>query len=487
NRTLGLLMTTPVNSFQIVIGKLSSKLLQLLLLLAISLPLLAIIRVFGGVPWSYVVSSLCITLTTVIFVGTLSLFFSIFTRRAYAVIIMTGIAMAALFALLPFLGGALWKLLTENWPEREFVELWIHTNPYVMMFSNTMGMLSGWGPGMGGLTLIWPFHCLFILASSALLLFVSMIVVRRVALRQATGQVTTSRRPRQTPKQSLQSPLAQLPRYKRVRGQPVAWKEFRSPILGRRKTLGLAAIFVGLLLLALTYIFFLSERALDEPEVHVMYAISFVALGMLFTVVIPATTVTSEKESRSWHLLLATTLTDWQILWGKFAGILRRCLPVWLLLLGHFAFCSFVGLVHPVAVLQMTILMAWLVVFLSGTGLYFSARFRHTTTAVILNFVLVIALWVLSPLLLALVEEVFESHGKLAQLCVDANPFVHAGVTADATAAWGRGLRNYDWAALRDMGPAESTIWMLFCAAGYMLLGLLFAWRAKCRFRRRIF
>ena len=77
NRTLGLLMTTPINSFQIVVGKLSSKLLQLFLLMAISLPLLAIIRVMGGVPWNYVISSLCINLTVIIFIGSLSLFFSI--------------------------------------------------------------------------------------------------------------------------------------------------------------------------------------------------------------------------------------------------------------------------------------------------------------------------------------------------------------------------------------------------------------------------
>ncbi|MHC4501313.1 MAG: ABC transporter permease, partial [Planctomycetota bacterium] len=83
NRTLGLLMTTPINSFQIVMGKLFSKLLQLILLMAITLPLLAIVRVFGGVPWDYVLSSLCVTLTAVIFVGSLSLFFSIFSRRAY--------------------------------------------------------------------------------------------------------------------------------------------------------------------------------------------------------------------------------------------------------------------------------------------------------------------------------------------------------------------------------------------------------------------
>jgi len=89
NRTLGLLMTTPISAFQIVMGKLLSKLLQLILLLAISLPVLAVVRVFGGVPWGYVVSSLCVTLTTMIFFGSLSLLFSVFTRRAYIVIMDT--------------------------------------------------------------------------------------------------------------------------------------------------------------------------------------------------------------------------------------------------------------------------------------------------------------------------------------------------------------------------------------------------------------
>ena len=58
HKTLGVLITTPITSTQIVIGKLLSKLLQIILLLAISLPLLAIIRIFGGVPWNFIISSL---------------------------------------------------------------------------------------------------------------------------------------------------------------------------------------------------------------------------------------------------------------------------------------------------------------------------------------------------------------------------------------------------------------------------------------------
>ncbi|NLH43261.1 MAG: ABC transporter permease, partial [Planctomycetes bacterium] len=69
HRTLGLLMTTPVNSFQIVMGKVLSRLLQLVQLLAITFPILAIVRVLGGVSWEYLLSSMCITLTAAVFAG----------------------------------------------------------------------------------------------------------------------------------------------------------------------------------------------------------------------------------------------------------------------------------------------------------------------------------------------------------------------------------------------------------------------------------
>jgi ABC-type transport system involved in multi-copper enzyme maturation permease subunit len=86
--TLDVLMTTPVNSFQIVAGKLLSSLLQLTLLLAISLPLLAILRVLGGMHWDYVVASLSITFTAVLFAGSLTMLLSVKVRRPYFVILV---------------------------------------------------------------------------------------------------------------------------------------------------------------------------------------------------------------------------------------------------------------------------------------------------------------------------------------------------------------------------------------------------------------
>lgn len=490
NHTLGLLMTTPINSFQIVMGKLFSKLLQLILLLAISLPLLAIVRVFGGVPWDYIISSLCITLTTVIFVGSLSLFFSIFSRRAYVVIIVTILTLGVLFALLPFAAGMLWRAITGDWPGSSLTAAIFYHNPYYVLFFNTEMMMSPRTAG-GMPFFFWPLHCGIMLVASAVVLSLSVSMVRKVALRQATGQLDVFSRKGRSGKNAARGSVSQqdfttAPR--RVTGPPVMWKELRFPLLGRRKIATFISIFIGLCMLFITYWLCLEERILDDEETHILYAIIFLGLGMLFTIILPATSITAEKESHSWPLLLTTTIDDRQILFGKFVGILRRCLPVWCILFGHVILFTLTGFIHPIAIIQIGILVAWILVFLSGTGLYFSSRFKRTTTAVIMNFALAAAIWAIVPLLLALITEITHNKDDFVEAYMDTNPFVHAVVVIDATANENPvKIGSYNWIGFRSTDVVESTSWMLICMAGYMLLGYLFAWRAQCRFRRNIF
>jgi len=489
NRTLGLLMTTPINSFQIVMGKLFSKLLQLILLLAISLPLLAIVRVFGGVPWDYIISSLCITLTTVIFFGSLSLFFSIFSRKAYVVIIVTILTLGVLLALLPFSAGMLWHAITGEWPGKALTAAIFYHNPYYVLLLNTEMMMS---PRMGGgmLFFFWPLHCGIMLVASIVVLSLSVSMVRKVALRQATGQLDIFTPKGRSGKNAARGSVSQqgfttAPR--RVTGPPVMWKELRFPMLGRRKIATSIGIFIGLCTLFITYWLCLEERILDDEETHILYSIIFMGLGMLFTIILPATSITAEKESHSWPLLLTTTIDDRQILFGKFVGILRRCLPVWCILFGHVILFTLAGFIHPIAIIQIGILVAWIVVFLSGTGLYFSSCFKRTTTAVIMNFALAAAIWAIVPLLLALITAITHDD-DLVEAYMDTNPFVHAVVVIDATANENPvKIGSYNWIGFRSTDVVESTSWMLICMMGYILLGAFFAWRAKCRFRRNIF
>jgi ABC-type transport system involved in multi-copper enzyme maturation permease subunit len=497
HRTLGLLMTTPISSFQIVIGKLFSKLLQLILLMAISLPLLAIIRVMGGVPWNYVISSLCINLTTIIFIGSLSLFFSIFSRRTYVVIIITILTIAFFFALLPLLTAWIWHAMDLDWliSQKILSTVIFSPNFYCTMFFNSMMMVEP-RAAAGMPAYLWPLNCGIMLVASALLLLVSIIMVRKIALHQATGQLDGSagkRRSRRAAKaagSNLQQPFAGTIR--RVVGPPIIWKELRSPMFRHHKIRTFIFVFIVLILLIGSYYLCAIENMLDEEGMHATYAIIFLAVGMLFTIILPATSITTEVESRSWPVLLATPLDDKDILLGKFIGALRRCFPAWLLLFGHIIAFSVIGFIHPFAIVQTGILVTWIAIFLTASGLYFSSRFKHTTTAVLMNFALVAFIWAILPLLMVIIGSInspFSSEARdLVEAYIDTNPFVHMGNIIIATAGEKPyRIGSYYWPGQGTLNAIGSTILMLVCMVGYILTGFVFAWRAKCQFRRKIF
>ena len=319
------------------------------------------------------------------------------------------------------------------------------------------------------------------LAASCVVLFFSVCVVRKVALRQATGR-SGEISPKRT-KASPSSP-AKLAPLRRVAGPVVMWKELRAPILGRRKIRMITAIAVGLILLGITYGLCSATNVLGEAGVHIGYVVIFTGVGMLFTAILPATCITSEKESQAWPLLLATTLSDWQILLGKAAGIVRRCMPVWCLLFGHIIVFSLAGYIHPVAIVHFGILVAWIVAFLSSTGLYFSTRFKHTTTAVIANFALAGVVWALVPIIALMIVGITRGDIDAISVLMDTHPFIQAGVAADG-AIDSSGI--YYWPGMDSADALKSTMWMLACMAGYILVGWLFVWRAKHRLRRNIF
>lgn len=472
HRTLGLLMTTPLGSLQLVLGKVLSKLLQMTLLLAISLPMLAIVRVFGGVPWSFLLCGVCLTLTTALFYGSLSLFFSIFTRRAYAVIIRTVLAGGVLFALLPLLAML---VLHRHVSERAIVNVLFHLNPYMGLVSATESLTTGFSPGFA----VWPVHCVIALAVSALILALATVFVRKAALRQATGQGgLLSGRPKIDGADG-----ASRGRIRRVVGPPVFWRERRVPLLGPWTISRIIAALAAVVLLASVYVLCLREGVLNSREVQTAYIVIYMLLGTLVTAVLPATCITTERESQTWPILLTTTVSSGAILTGKLLGAFRRCLVAWGLLLGHVLLFSLLGCIHRAAVLQFAILVGWVTMFLCGTGLYFSTRLRHTTGAVVANVALAAGIWAITPGLLGLTVAALRGLGsELLELYMDTNPVVHAIVIAGATTDRGR-LARYDWiqAGAKEVGPA--TTWMLFNFMVYVGVGLAFFARAWARVR----
>jgi hypothetical protein len=152
------------------------------------------------------------------------------------------------------------------------------------------------------------------------------------------------------------------------------------------------------------------------------------------------------------------------------------------LLFAHTLVFAVLRIIHPMAVVQLALLAAWVLFFLTSTGLYFSTRVRHTTTAVIANLGLAAGLWAVFPLFLAILLGVTRTQTDVIETYMDLNPFVHAGVIVNAAAHKG-GLGVYEWLQ-KGMGSLpDATGWMVLTFAVYVSVGLVFLTRAASRLR----
>ena len=459
--TLGVLMTTPITGSQIVLGKLFSRLLQVVLLLSITLPLLAIVRVFGGVPWDYVVSSFCITLTTAIFFGSVSLFFSIFCRKSYVAIILAAFTLGILFGLPLFTNGSRANINGI---------IIIHLNPYLTLSWSTYFMHN---PGITGVISFfsWLVHCSLMLVVSSAVLSVCVAFVRKVALAQAAGHPTFLQRLRRIhwpvlPKNIfIRTSDGQI---RHVKGPPVIWREMTSRLSSREKLFVGTIIGVELIMIIAMYLFPIISSNFGLGETYTIYYAIFMGLGLLSITIFPATCIASEKEARTWPLLLTTTLSRWQILLGKCIGVLRRAIPAWMLLFIYLI--PFLGMWENnlADLIRIIFLVSGMTIFLCGTGFYFSTRFKRSSPAVLTNFILAAMVWGVIPYLLYLLMESFRVRGNFRDMIeyfMNTAPFVQA----------------------IEMMSGRSHSNSAYFIYGYIFFGFVFLWLAERRLRRNIF
>ena len=389
HRTLGLLMTTPISSLQIVIGKLFSKLLQLVLLLAISMPILSVVRVLGGVSWDYVVSSLCVTLTAAIFAGSVSLAFSITSRHSHSVIVRT-VLICFLFYIVP---PVVVQLLQFAYQVRIVTEAtFIYVNPFIAMGLITRSMLA---PTSAAPPLFWPFHCVIMLGISALLLAFSTVRVRKVGLRQATGQagIFASRRERRIADGKIKKNTVLSTASRKIRpvkGPPIIWKEIMSLWIKTSRLKAVVTTVPAVLILAAAYGYCGYKDYLSHEETHIVFILAFFFFGLFRTATSAATSITSEKEARTWPILLITPLTEKQIASDKIIGSCIGGWAFWLLLAAHVVVFSLAGYISPAAILPLALLIVSSALLVSAIGVFFSSCFKRSSTSASVNLILFI-------------------------------------------------------------------------------------------------
>jgi ABC-type transport system involved in multi-copper enzyme maturation permease subunit len=110
-QTLELLVTTPISSFAIVIGKLLSALIYVFLLIAASIPLMAAVFVFGGVGPEDVIKGYIVLIVAAIGLGSFGLLCSSLVKRTTAATAITIFGVLAITIGTVFILG-FWQAMT---------------------------------------------------------------------------------------------------------------------------------------------------------------------------------------------------------------------------------------------------------------------------------------------------------------------------------------------------------------------------------------
>jgi len=336
--TLSTLLTTPISSFQIVVGKLLSRMLQVLVSLAISLPVLAILRLLGGVPWDYLLAGACITVTTTLFAGALSLWLSTYSRYGSQAISTSLLLIFVLFVIpltiLPWLGP---KGMLNGAMAARLMDL---ANPFHVLHQATSELWSPAGPA--GAAVSWGLNSLVMLGLTLTLMILTVRRVRKVAVAGVDGGRRSAKaaisRALKRFLWNAGTPAGATGLIKHVTGSPVVWKETRRGLLYGWSVSDIAISAIALAASVTPIIIFGVTDA--EPTAGVGMAIAwFLSILVLVRLVVAcAGNVPREREARTWPILLTTLLEDGEIVYGKAKAALLRNGPLLIALAAIYLF-----------------------------------------------------------------------------------------------------------------------------------------------------
>jgi ABC-type transport system involved in multi-copper enzyme maturation permease subunit len=356
--SLGVLLATPITSFQIVIGKLLSGLLQIVLLLAISFPALAAVRVMGGVPWDALWAGLAVTLVAAAFCGALCLWLSTYGGHPYQVVSAGTVVYLAVFTALPAFITVAGSVLAPIAPWVPSVRDLIDPRRALSAVMNALLNPGRAGTGYSA----WPIHCAIMLTTTTVLLGLSVRRIRR-RLRAGGGLKSAWFKPAE--------PL-RAPTWKRTpRRTSALSKADKVAILAALGTCGLTVWAAAT-----------QPRGYDSCLNDISWV--FCTIALLQMAVLAAGGITRDKESGAWLLLLTTPLDEKQILRGKASAALRRGSPLMLAALAVSTCFVFFVASSPKVLIAACYALSFLAsaFFVLAAGLYFGVRLKTTTAAV---------------------------------------------------------------------------------------------------------
>ncbi len=295
---LVLMMVTDLSDAEIILGRLASRLITVLGVIACGLPVLAILTSLGGVDPVDILTGTAVICGVSVLGVCLALTFSVWATRPHEALTATYAVFAVwLLALLA------WTELFRSFSPRASA---LHvTNPFWLLFA------ADWDPRASSpfLRLCFLAGCLILSASLALL---SIWQVRKVTVRQSSESAR-----RRTSRAGARGRWFQgfgLPRVS-MENSPVLWREvYHRP--ASRWGLAIWRLY-GTLSVIFTFL------AISNTSIAPGTSALIVSIGLLLVAVGAATVLAEERSHGNLDVLLSTPLSTQSIVLGKWWGAFR--------------------------------------------------------------------------------------------------------------------------------------------------------------------
>lgn len=401
-KVLSYLLASPLTGAEIVLGKLAARLVNLVVLVAVGLPVVSIALFLGGVDPVAVWLCYGTSFSTLYLLAAISIFVSTFSARPRDAILRTYL-IELVWLLLPLVewlcesaGGTLGRLTSEARPITEWV---IGSSPAVLSFQNSRVVSAAGGIGV----VSWLIGLQLI--QGTLLLAWSTVRLRPVeqGSRLRGLRWLGSRRVFQPRRLFVRRPCGDA---------PMIWKEcsgtLSSPSLLRTVWLvclavaavgglGCWAYFAGIPafqeVLDYGYGSTGTQAARDALSggLRSLTACLYVLLALLLGAG-AATGITMEREKDTWTSLTVTPLEGQEILIGKILGALWRVRGILAALLFVWLIGLICGAVHPLGFLLAIVATSIDLTFIAVLGTYLSLRSKSSARAIAASIAILVFL-----------------------------------------------------------------------------------------------
>lgn len=440
--TLTTLLSTPLTSAEVVFGKLTGRVTLMVILALSAAPLLLAVRVFGGIDAETILAGTAVALATGILGASFGLLQSTLHKSSTAGNSLAGVMLLAANALPLGLAYAVsHPRFNVTTPEV------LATCGPAVLFAMTNDMMGGAG-FVGDTQRMWQINIGYNLALSLIAGLAAAGLLRFVVRSDVAGRSPTRKKPRRGARRvSVTAPVpateptmtpadasgqtqsevsvvspsveaavmevqAESPvtapvesdavresdRDRVVGDNPVLWRELRLSQFRKRWHM-----IVGCLLVLGIMVAVYVRVGITEVEIHyILPAIGACAL-LLQAAVQTTSGVAAEREARTLSVLLATPMTSWEILAGKYLGAIRRNWFVFAFLTLHVLIAVLADMMHPLALILIPAVLTGPVMFLTGTGLLLGTLVKRSVTASTLNLLLALCLWLFSWFGLAMI------------------------------------------------------------------------------------